>query len=207
MAAVVSLRARTLDAEGSPRHFPESLVADEKTAYEELIAPLESKMMRTIWRVVRRPELAEDTLQDAITVIWRKQDQIRRHPNPHALILKICLNAAYDSLRKQKRLLRHESLSRAHNLPDPSDGGAIRALEGRELEHEVLRAISRLPRKQAIAVLMRIVHEEPFDVIANTLGCSEITVRIHVFKGRARLRKWLSHLSPGSLQETSDEER
>jgi DNA-directed RNA polymerase specialized sigma24 family protein len=65
----------------------------------------------------------------------------------------------------------------------------------------VLRAIGRLPRKQAIAVLMRLVQDEPFDAIARVLDCSEVTVRIHVSKGRTRLRKWLSHLCTCSSQE------
>ena len=49
--------------------------------------------------------------------------------------------------------------------------------------------------------MMRLIHEEPFDAIANALDCSEVTVRIHVSKGRAQLRKWLSPLCQGSRQE------
>jgi len=35
------------------------------------------------------------------------------------------------------------------------------------------------------------------------LGCSEVTVRIQVSRGRARLSRWLSHLRPDSLKEES----
>jgi RNA polymerase sigma-70 factor (ECF subfamily) len=180
-------------------------MTDESTLYDQLIAPMESRMMRTIWRVVRRGELAEDTLQDALTIIWRKRDHIRRHPNPQALILKICLDCSYDSLRKQERFRKMHDASATGSLESHPDKDGSRELEGKEVEAEVLKAIGRLPRKQAEAVLMRIVQDEPYGVIAETMGCSETTVRIHVSRGRKRLSRLLSHLQPTSFEESRDE--
>jgi len=158
-------------------------------------------MMRTIWRVVRHPELTEDTLQDVLTIIWRKLKRIRRHPNPHALILKICVNAAYDSLRK--RFYRQENSSLLDKFPSSSDTTVSNGLERKKMEDEILKAIGRLPKKQAVAVLMRIIQDQPYNVIGQTLGCSEITARTHVSRGRARLSQWLSHLHSTPLQEAS----
>jgi len=180
-------------------------VEDSERIFQELVAPIESRMMRSIWRVVRNSELAEDTLQEALTIIWKKAGKVRRHPNPQALILKICLNAACDALRRHKRFLSHESISILNNTPGRPDQEAIHTLAAEDMKHEVLRAIARLPRKQALAVLMRVMHEEPFEVIASTLGCSEVTARIHVSKGRARLQRWLAHLNPSAGKEASDE--
>jgi len=194
MSIVALLNPRTLEPERSPNRLPEGRVVDCEKDYEALIAPMESVMMRSIWRIVRTSDLAEDTLQDALVIIWRKFRQVQRHPNPRALILKICLNAAYDSLRRRRHLLRHEEVSILNNTPGSVDHGAIRTLAARETEDAVLQAIGRLPRKQALAVLMRIIQEESFDVIARTLGCSEVTARLHVLKGLARLRRWLAHL-------------
>jgi len=185
------------------RRLEESLVADEKAIYEQLIAPLESRMMRAIWRIVRHPEMAEDTLQNALTIVWRKREHIQRHPNPQALILKICMNSAYDSLRKQKRFRKQEDSSLLHEFPDLSETSVPLVLERKKIEDEILKAMSRLPRKQAIAVLMRIIQGQPYDVIAQTLDCGEITARIQVSRGRAKLSQWLSHLHPSPFKETS----
>ena len=173
--------------------------------YERLIAPMESRMMRTIWRVVRQGEMAEDTLQDALAIIWRKRDRIRRHPNPQALILKICLNCAYDSLRKRKRFQRLQdlSMSNVHQRQPFTDGPT--ELARKAVQDEVLQAIGRLPQQQAVAVLMRIVQDEPYDIIAEAMGCSETTVRIHVSRGRKRLCQWLAHLEPTSFEESRNE--
>jgi RNA polymerase sigma-70 factor (ECF subfamily) len=182
-------------------HFKENCVKSKTSLYEQLIGPIEGQMMRSIWRIVRNAEAAEDTLQDALAIIWRRLDRIRSHPNPHALILKICTNAAIDSWRKRNRHLQHEKQEELHNLPSQSNTDAPETLEKKETETEIRKAITRLPRKQAVAVLMRIVQEQPYDAIAKTLGCKEVTARIHVSRGRVQLSRWLSHLYPASIRE------
>jgi RNA polymerase sigma-70 factor (ECF subfamily) len=180
-------------------------VTSDRKIYDELIAPLEDTMMRCIWRVVRNADLAEDCLQDALAIVWKKRFRIRRHPNPRALILKICLNTACDSLRKLERMLKQTDLSRMADIPSPPDRNADRSLEESEFKAQVQQAINRLPRKRALAVMMRLIHEESFEAIAQTLGCSEGTVRIHLSRGRAQLRKWLSPLMESKRQEIGDE--
>lgn len=191
--------------EGALDSHGENLVTDDRTIYEELIAPLENTMMRTIWRIVRNADLAEDCLQDALYIVWKKRFRIRSHPNPPAFILKICLNAAYDSLRGLARMRRQTDLSRLGNTPAPQEHNADHCLGEREIEEQVQRAIRRLPRKRALAVMMRMIQGEPFDVIARALDCSEVTVRIHVSKGRAQLKKWLSPAWSSSREEVGNE--
>lgn len=201
--AIASWKRAIQDKKRTQECIEDISVKNEKSLYEKLIAPIECHMMRSIWRIVRDPQEAEDTLQEALAIIWRRLDRIRRHPNPHALIFKICLNSAYDSLRKRKRIRQVKGTELLHQLPIQSEMTAPEVSEKKKIEAEILNAISRLPRRQAVAVLMRIVQEQPYDVIAQALDCSEVTVRIHVSRGRARLRQWLSHLNPASLNGVS----
>src|SRR5512139_3162144 len=99
MAAATPLDAAHLVDAGTPESRTESLVTDDRTFFNELIAPMQPRMMRSIWRIVRDADLAEDCLQDALAAIWKKRTRICRHPNPQALMLKICLDAACDGLR------------------------------------------------------------------------------------------------------------
>lgn len=188
----------------TPRIVVCAQMTDEKALYGQLIVPIETRMMRTIWRVVRHDQLAEDTLQDALSIIWRKRNRIRLHPNPQALILKICLNCAYDSLRKQKRQRRQQDLANLTASVRQVRNNATQDLEQMQVVAEVLNAVGHLPRKQALAVLMRIVQEQPYDVIAKSMGCSKTTVRIHVSRGRKRLSQWLAHLQASSFEESKN---
>jgi RNA polymerase sigma-70 factor, ECF subfamily len=205
MESATPLNTALMENEDTLKTRQERLVTDDRMIYDELIAPMEATMMRSIWQVVRNADLAEDSLQDALAIIWKKRFQIRQHPNPPALILKICLNAAYDSLRKLERRRRQTDLSQMDNTPAPSKHDADRDLETREIEEQVQQAIRRLPRKRALAVMMRLIQEESFEAIAQAMDCSEVTVRIHISRGRVQLREWLAPLWKSSRQEVDRE--
>jgi RNA polymerase sigma factor (sigma-70 family) len=108
-------------------------------------------------------------------------------------------------MRKRQRFQNLRESSRVEHARSQQLLDAADELVGKEIETEVLDAISRLPEKQAVAVLMRIVQEEPYDAIAQAMGCSESTVRIHVSRGRARLSQWLSHLKAAAAEEPGNE--
>jgi RNA polymerase sigma-70 factor (ECF subfamily) len=201
--AITSRKHGVPNKQGWLEHPEEIFLRDEKLFFEQLIKPVEHQMLRSIWRIVRDPEMAKDTLQESLTKIWKRLDRIRSHPNPRALILKICLNAAIDSLRKRNRLHRQEKTEVLHRFPIQSDTKDYEGMERKKIEAEILEAIKRLPRRQAVAVLMRLIQDQPYAVIAQAMECSETTVRIHVSRGRARLSQWLSHLKPASLKEVS----
>jgi len=165
--------------------------------YEALVRPLEDRMMRSIWRIVRDREASEDALQDALAVIWKKRETVARHPKPEALILKIAVSAAYDALRKNRRRLRHECGGLNEPLaidPRPPVG---RGIEDRDVRTAILGAIGRLPRRQAAAVLLHIVEEMPYTDIAEAMGTSASTVRVNVMRGRERLARTLAREIPG----------
>lgn len=184
-----------------------TLIKDKRLSYKQLIEPVETLMMRSIWRIVRNREAAEDTLQDALITIWRKLERISSHPNPRAFILKICVNAAYDSLRKQGRRNRHEMKDLRNKDYVHSNSSVQEELEQKNIQAEILDAVRRLPKKQALAVLMRIVQGLSYDDISQAMGCSEATVRGYVFKGRERLNRRLSHLNPASAGRYKNEKR
>ena len=85
-----------------------------------------------------------------------------RHPNPQALILRICLNAAYDTVRDRKRRSREEALANHEDCLASAESDPAEALTRNEEHAKVLEAISRLSRSQAVAVLMRLVEELPY---------------------------------------------
>jgi RNA polymerase sigma factor (sigma-70 family) len=155
--------------------------------YDLLVRPMEPRMMRSIWRIVREREAAEDALQDALAVIWKKRDAVARHPNPEALILRIAVSAALDALRKRRRRLRHEMPAAPDRQVFDTAPPFTEEIEGRDLRAAVLEAIGRLPRRQAAAVLLHVVDERSYEEVAGMMGCSESTVRVSIMRGRKAL--------------------
>ena len=169
--------------------------------YERLISPIEKRMIGIVARIVRDPEDAADVFQEVLALIWAKLDRIDRHPNPHAYIIRICITRSYDALRKRarrrRREIRLESIQ-AKIWPARSlgyikeEGGRVTAIR---------EAIAMLPPNQGQAVLLRIMEDSPYHVIAGILGCSEATARSHFSKGKARLVKLLGELGISSYNE------
>lgn len=172
--------------------------ADREATFARLVLSQRTRMLRSIWRVVRDADAAEDALQDALAVLWRRLPTLARHPNPEALVLRVCLNSAYDQLRARSRHSRHLVALDGEDLAavarcDPS-------FDQKMLLDEVLGAIGRLRRPQATAILLRALRGESYESIGRVLGCSEITARVHVLRAREGLRRLLSHVwktSPG----------
>jgi RNA polymerase sigma factor (sigma-70 family) len=165
-------------------------------AYERLIAPLEPRIIRTIWGLVRDPDDAQDVMQDALATIWRRWAHLQGHPNPEALVLRICVNSAYDALRRRHRRLRWFGAETVDvDLPDTAPS-ALEGVAGAETQARVRRAIASLSRHQATAILMHAVGGVPYDAVAAAMQCREVTVRTHVARARARLRTLLADLVP-----------
>ncbi len=171
--------------------------------YQRYIQPVEDQMIRSIWRIVRDPDDADDAMQNALETIWKRFERVRSHPNPRALILRICVNSACDLLRRKHRQNRHRVFDGDEDRFVETAPSASQTMEANELEREIIGAIGRLPDNQSVALLMRIVQDCPYCEIADAMECSESTVRGYLSQGRAALSQRLSHLNPHTQKEVS----
>ena len=71
--------------------------------YQQIIEPIEDRMIRSVWCITRNPQDAEDAMQNALLAVWKIQHRISAHSSPQALILKMCIDAAYDVARRRGR--------------------------------------------------------------------------------------------------------
>ena len=172
---------------------------DMSDNYQRHIKPIEDQMIGVIWRLLRDPDEADDALQDALARIWSKRRKVFKHPNPKALILRICINSAYDKLRQRAKQQHNQKVLREYAV-ESTEASSDTAMQHSELRGQVLEQIALMPKQQAVAVLMRLVEQQPYTEIAQSLGCSEATARVHVAKGRLRLQDRLSHLQPTSAR-------
>jgi len=156
-------------------------------------------MRGIVARIVRDPEDAADVFQEVLALIWAKLERIDRHPNPHAYIFRICITRSYDALRKRARRRRREiRLESIHAKMWPAR--SLGYIEEGDRVTAIREAIAMLPPNQGQAVLLRIIEDFPYHMIAGVLGCSEATARSHFSKGKARLIKILGELGISSYK-------
>lgn len=177
----------------------------ESSSYDALVRPIQDQMLRSIWRITRIAEDAEDALQESLTIIWKRRTRIEQHPRPRALVLRICVNCAVDVLRAR---LRRGSRETALGDSDPNallanDCPVAERLHQQELHSDISRALLRLPERQATAVVMRDILELSYEEIGDALGCADTTARVHVNRAHTKLSRLLAHLAPSHSAEST----
>ena len=70
-------------------------------------------------------------------------------------------------------------------------GDPLRKLESQEMGRRLTQALSQLPEKQRLAIVMFTIEEMPQKQVAEALDCSVEAVKWHVFQGRKKLKELL----------------
>jgi RNA polymerase sigma factor (sigma-70 family) len=163
---------------------------DREAFYSQFIKPHEPAMMRTIWRLTRDSDDAEDVFQETLCELWKRRNKVERHPNVKALLLKISTCHACNCLRSRSaRKKRLQPLNR--DVLADRRSGPLETLQRKETAELILGGLRRLSKRQGESICLRIVEGLDYEDIAKAMGCSESTVRVHVKRGREALRSFL----------------
>ena len=132
-----------------------------------------------LWRSIYgfaggRRDIAEDAVAEAFARAIEQFDRIRE---PVPWIYRTAFRIASRELQRERRL--------PPSAPDPVPG-----LDPGEIQ-DVIRALAVLSPNQRAAVLLHDLEGFPAREIAPLLGMSAATVRVHLFRGRHRLRDLL----------------
>ena len=171
---------------------------DNPTSFGLFVSSIESRMIQTTWRITRNHADAEDAIQAALCIAWRRKEILAAHPNPVALMLKICIDASLDLLKKNRSTRNTldkfvdnglNSVRSVANLTPPIQ------MEKSESFAMLISEIEKLPRNISQAILMRLVDEVPYPEIASVLECTEVAARKYVQRGREALQTRLRQLN------------
>lgn len=135
--------------------------------------------------ITRRPERAEDAVQDAFARLWTASRRPTGDPVPY--VFAAVRNAAVDQLRRRDAAGRYEPVSIFNGLPADPAAHAVSAEE----HHLVREAVDALPQEQREAVVMKIYADLTFDQMARALGEPLQTVASRYRRALARLGRRL----------------
>jgi len=136
--------------------------------------------------ITRRPERAEDAVQDAFARLWTASRRPTGDPVPY--VFAAVRNAAVDQVRRKNRAAAHlEPVSIFNGLPADPAAHAVSIEE----HHLVREAVDALPQEQREAVVMKIYAGLTFDQIARALGEPLQTVAARYRRALARLGRRL----------------
>ncbi|MDH5833163.1 RNA polymerase sigma factor [Luteimonas sp. M1R5S59] len=186
------MRAGTL----APVDIPASPApaAASPTTLEQFLSGVSARAFRFAELGLRHREDALDAVQDAMARMLGYRDRPAAEWTP--LFWSVLRSRIIDVQRR--RTFRLTWLS---DVRDP-DGGEIdwadeatpdpaRAHDGREAWGKLAQALRGLPARQREAFTLRVLEELDVESTAKIMGCSEGSVKTHLFRARDALQKQL----------------
>lgn len=155
----------------NPDHGP--LVAEIDQVYREQSA----RLWRALLAYSGSREIASDAMSEAFTQLVGRRGSVH---SPDRWVWRAAFKVAGGELQR-RRERAEESLSSIH------DFGAEPSASSREL----LAALAELPPRERASVALFYLADMDARAVANLLGISATTVRVHLNHGRKRLRTLL----------------
>lgn len=166
-------------------------VPDSDAAFTEFFRAEYPSLVRMLYLVVHDRELARDIAQDAFVQLFARWRRISHYDRPEAWVRRVGIRMAVRAGVRERVRPRLERELDFATMPRPID-------------LDVVRAIERLSAAQRAAVALHYLEDRPVSEVAEVLGCSEVTARVHLHRARARLAELLDgHTRAEETQDVS----
>lgn len=146
---------------------------DAEIEIERLYREEGARLWRALVAYSGDREIAADAVAEAFARALAQVGEIR---SPRPWLWRTAFRIAAKELRT-RRASHAPTVDRVYEMPEPLG--------------DVVRALSRLSPNQRATVILHDYADRPTNEVAETLGMSAATVRVHLSQGRRRLRALL----------------
>jgi RNA polymerase sigma-70 factor (ECF subfamily) len=169
----------------------------DSSAYEELVRIHHHRILAVVGGILRGGEDVEDIAQQALVKAYLSLKRFDQRSGFGTWLYKIAVNECWDYFRKKKvRRLVYESdlsedqLRQMEATPDSRSGGLKSGSEiGRHVEQSDLlnRLLDEIDEKDRTMLVMKEVGGFTVEEIGDVLGLNVNTVKVRLFRARAKL--------------------
>lgn len=163
--------------------------------FDSVVTSHRPQIFRFLLASTRDVDLAETLTQDCFLKAHRNWTSFRGESSALTWLMRIAINLQKDHWRNRRLQFWRHARSNAVDLDEASDWlpSGERTVEQRLLAKEkvaqVWRAVENLSERQRTVFLLRYVEELELREIAETTGMGEGTVKAHLSRALARVRK------------------
>ncbi len=168
-------------------------LAGDSAAFAALVRPHLRMLHRVAARTCRSPELAEDAVQEALSVAARTLDRYEPGTSLKAWLAAITSQRAWTLVRGELRRKQREEVAQTpEHPPSPEEH-----LRGRQAAERVHAALAKLPEKRRNAAMLRLDGGLSYAEIAEALDTSAASARVLVHLAVKALKAELADLTGG----------
>ncbi len=164
------------------RDLVERARSGDQQAFADLVHQISDTLFGIARRTLRDPGLAEDVLQNALVIIWRKLPHLRDIDRFEGWAFRILIHACYAAAPQNRRWATTVRVLPVDRV-DPADD--IRSITDRD---ELEQAFRQLPLDQRAVFVLHHHVGLPLVAVAETLGIPDGTARSRLHYATRALR-------------------
>jgi len=176
-----------------------ALKQGEDEAFEELVRRHQGRVYAVAYRLTGNREDALDVAQDSLLKAYQRIEAWQPTGSFLPWLLRLTTNQAIDFLRRRKRQ-RHEQLDETfvgeteHAPIEPSVSDTGQRVRAQEIDERIREALVVLSDTQRVVFVLRHFEGLQLSEIAEELGCTVGSVKVHLFRALKKLQKELGDL-------------
>lgn len=167
----------------------------EEDTFNELVRRHKEKVRNIVYLTLNDRDAVDDISQDVFITVYRSLKSFRFESQFTTWLYRITINKCKDHLRRKS--IRRIVLPFRDNQEDP---GYEISPESTNTKEIVRNAISRLPDKMRIPLVLKDIEGFSYQEIAETMQCEIGTVKSRIFRAREGLKKILQPLEKELLK-------
>lgn len=164
----------------------ERIAAGDRAAFEALYRAYFARLSRFLHRMVRRPALVEEAINDTLYVVWRRAGSFRPGVRASTWIFGIAYRRGLKALVD----LDDPVDADCSELPDERPSAEDCLLHA-EVHRLLDRALAQMSPEHRAVIELCYYHACPYREIAQITGCPVETVKTRMFYARRRLHDLL----------------
>ena len=138
-------------------------------------------------RILGNSEKAQDVHQEVFLAIWKRWHKYNGRTNWNAYLYRAAVRKSIEFAKQSRAEQSQRQQSKYGTSTDHPDG----PLRTAELQQMLARHLARLPKRQADVFVLSRIEGLEHNKIAEILGCSQNTVRVHLHRAVNRLAREL----------------
>ena len=182
--------------EPSDEALCERVASRDEAAFDLLVGRYQQRACRLAWSMLHDAEAARDVSQEAFVRVFQAAGGFRGQARFSTWFYRIVANLCVEHRRRGRPWLRLLPFGGRDEEPDEvierQPAEAVDPIEGLDKEQAVKRmwaAVDGLSARQRATVVLYAQDELSTRDIASVLGCTEATVRVHLHRALAALRR------------------
>ena len=185
--------AQTASADENDEILVARVARGERTALHELYVKYYQRVLRFLYRMTGKLELAQEGVNDVMLVVWEKAGSFTGRSKVSTWIMGIAYRKGLKILEKSRRWSERFKTVDFQEWNEPSTSSSEH-MEEVILKDLLARGLASLPPEQRAVVELTYYQGCSYQEISEIAGCPVNTVKTRMFHARAKLRKLLPEL-------------